>query len=332
MRDVEVLLAHRSRSARRPWRSSSARWTCPRRSSSVSRRSAATSRPTGRSGPRTAAPSATRTSTARRHRRARSSTTTSSRGSSTTGTRPACRSACTRSGTARSSRCSRAWESDLPPPRLSGASSLPRATTPDRALRDADRRADRARRDARDRGLDATDVRRSRGGSPASSYERAASAPERALDDEPVRTAPRARVVLGVGSDAPVVPWTPGATVHALEHHHDPDAATATRRRDPAPHAGSARLAHQEEKKGVLEPGMHADLAAYDVDPLAVDGRRRAPPRSSRCRWAARSGSPDGCGVLSHFLARLDLDRSPLRCATVRRCVAAPAVAPDPRG
>jgi len=32
-----------------------------------------------------------------------------------------------------------------------------------------------------------------------------------------------------------------------------------------------ARLAHHEEKKGVLEPGMHADLAVYDADPLTVD-------------------------------------------------------------
>ena len=40
---------------------------------------------------------------------------------------------------------------------------------------------------------------------------------------------------------------------------------------------GSARLAHQEEKKGSLEPGMHADFCAYDVDPLEaadVEGLR----------------------------------------------------------
>jgi predicted amidohydrolase YtcJ len=33
---------------------------------------------------------------------------------------------------------------------------------------------------------------------------------------------------------------------------------------------GSARLAHQEEKKGSLEPGMHADFCAYDADPFEV--------------------------------------------------------------
>jgi predicted amidohydrolase YtcJ len=34
---------------------------------------------------------------------------------------------------------------------------------------------------------------------------------------------------------------------------------------------GAATLAHQEEKKGVLAAGYHADLAAYDADPFEVD-------------------------------------------------------------
>jgi predicted amidohydrolase YtcJ len=34
---------------------------------------------------------------------------------------------------------------------------------------------------------------------------------------------------------------------------------------------GSARVGHQEEKKGALGPGMHADLAAYDDDPMTAD-------------------------------------------------------------
>ena len=47
----------------------------------------------------------------RRGGRSSRSTTRSSRGSSTTGTGPGCRWACMRSGTGRSNRCSRAWES-----------------------------------------------------------------------------------------------------------------------------------------------------------------------------------------------------------------------------
>jgi len=31
---------------------------------------------------------------------------------------------------------------------------------------------------------------------------------------------------------------------------------------------GSSRLAHQDDKKGTLEPGKHADFAAYDLDPM----------------------------------------------------------------
>jgi predicted amidohydrolase YtcJ len=36
-------------------------------------------------------------------------------------------------------------------------------------------------------------------------------------------------------------------------------------------------LAHQEDKKGTLEPGKHADLVAYDLDPMeagSVEGIR----------------------------------------------------------
>ena len=38
----------------------------------------------------------------------------------------------------------------------------------------------------------------------------------------PVRLLLDRGVVVGVGSDAPVVPIDPWLTVHALEHHHDP--------------------------------------------------------------------------------------------------------------
>ena len=83
---------------------------------------------------------------------------------------------------------------------------------------------------------------------------------------------------MGVGSDAPVVPLDPWLTIHALEHHHDPT-QRLTRAESIRLHtAGSARLAHQEEKKGVLEPGMHADFVVYDVDPLTVEDVRTLQP------------------------------------------------------
>jgi predicted amidohydrolase YtcJ len=40
---------------------------------------------------------------------------------------------------------------------------------------------------------------------------------------------------------------------------------------------GGARLAHQEDKKGTLVPGAHADLVAWDDDPFTapeVEGMR----------------------------------------------------------
>ena len=53
--------------------------------------------------------------------------------------------------------------------------------------------------------------------------------------------------------------------------------ASSAPRRSGCTRSGSARLAHQEEKKGLLEPGYHADFAAYDVDPFErseIDGLR----------------------------------------------------------
>ena len=107
-------------------------------------------------------------------------------------------------------------------------------------------------------------------GFPGALYERRVG-PDRAWGMNPIRTILDRGVEVGVGSDAPVVPVDPWATIRAMETHHDPtqrlNRAAAIRIHT----TGSARLAHHEEKKGVLEPGMHADLAAYDVDPLAVD-------------------------------------------------------------
>jgi hypothetical protein len=107
-------------------------------------------------------------------------------------------------------------------------------------------------------------------GFPGALYERRVG-PDRAWAMNPIRTILDRGVEVGVGSDAPVVPVDPWATIRAMESHHDPSERLGRAAAIRIHTTGSARLAHHEEKKGVLEPGMHADLAAYDVDPLDVE-------------------------------------------------------------
>jgi predicted amidohydrolase YtcJ len=66
--------------------------------------------------------------------------------------------------------------------------------------------------------------------------------------------------------------------VHALEHHHDPAERIGRLEAMRLHTAGSARLAHREDKQGMLEPGKHADFAAYDDDPLTVEDVRELRP------------------------------------------------------
>jgi predicted amidohydrolase YtcJ len=87
----------------------------------------------------------------------------------------------------------------------------------------------------------------------------------------PFRSLLERGLVVGAGSDAPITPLDPWIAVAAMERHHDPTQRLSRIEAIRIHTAGSARLGHQEEKKGVLEPGMHADLAAYDVDPLELD-------------------------------------------------------------
>ena len=98
--------------------------------------------------------------------------------------------------------------------------------------------------------------------------------PARAATMNPFRTLLERGVEVGAGSDAPVTPLDPLLAVDALEHHHDP-AQRLSRFEALRLHTiGSARLAHQEEKKGSLGHGMHADFVAYPQDPfeaLALD-------------------------------------------------------------
>jgi predicted amidohydrolase YtcJ len=106
-------------------------------------------------------------------------------------------------------------------------------------------------------------------GRPGGLYEVALGV-KRAGAMNPFRTMLERGLVIGAGSDAPVTPLDPWLGVAAMEDHHSPSQRLS---RDVAVRfatEGSARLAHQEGKKGTLEPGFHADFAAYEVDPFEV--------------------------------------------------------------
>jgi predicted amidohydrolase YtcJ len=91
---------------------------------------------------------------------------------------------------------------------------------------------------------------------------------ERAATMNRFRTMLERGVEVGVGSDAPVTALDPMRALDALEHHHEPG-QRLTRAEALRLHTiGSARVGHQDEKKGMLAPGMHGDFAAFDDDPL----------------------------------------------------------------
>lgn len=100
---------------------------------------------------------------------------------------------------------------------------------------------------------------------------------ERAASMNPFRTMLDRGVEVGVGSDAPITSLDPMLAIEALERHHDPAQRLSRREAIRLHTIGSARVAHQEDKKGALAPGMHADLAAFDSDLFeepSVDGLR----------------------------------------------------------
>jgi predicted amidohydrolase YtcJ len=100
---------------------------------------------------------------------------------------------------------------------------------------------------------------------------------ERSWPMNPFRSLVSRGLEVGVGSDSPVAPLDPMLAVWALEHHHDPDQRMSRKEAIRLHTVGAARLAHLE-KKGRLEPGSAADLAAYDDDPLAITDIRDARP------------------------------------------------------
>jgi hypothetical protein len=104
-------------------------------------------------------------------------------------------------------------------------------------------------------------------GGPGGLYEQALGRP-RAAGMNPFRTMVERGVEVGGGSDAPITALDPIRAIVALERHHDAAQRFSRIEAIRLHTIGSARLGHQEAKKGGLAPGMHADFAAYDTDPF----------------------------------------------------------------
>ncbi|MGE5460004.1 MAG: amidohydrolase [Solirubrobacterales bacterium] len=104
-------------------------------------------------------------------------------------------------------------------------------------------------------------------GGPGGMYEQRLGL-RRAAPMNPFRDILERGIELGAGSDSPVTSIDPMRGIAAFETHHDPLQRLGREEAIRVFTLGSARLAHQEDKKGSLEPGKHADFAAYDVDPF----------------------------------------------------------------
>jgi predicted amidohydrolase YtcJ len=100
-------------------------------------------------------------------------------------------------------------------------------------------------------------------------YEQGVGA-HRAETMNPFRTMLDRGVEVGVGSDAPVTSLDPMLCISSLEAHHSPAQRMSRTEAIRLHTIGSARVGHQEEKKGALASGMHADFAAFDPDPFTA--------------------------------------------------------------
>lgn len=107
-------------------------------------------------------------------------------------------------------------------------------------------------------------------GFPGGLYEQALG-PERSGAMNPFRGLLERGVELGAGSDTPITAIDPMAWIVAFERHHEPSQQLSRAEAIRLCTTGSARLAHQEDKKGSLGLGTHADFAAYDLDPLEAE-------------------------------------------------------------
>lgn len=94
---------------------------------------------------------------------------------------------------------------------------------------------------------------------------------DRAAPMNPFRGLLDRGIDLGAGSDSPITTIDPLVGIEAFVAHHEPSQRLTREEAIRVFTLGSARLAHQEDKKGSLEPGKHADFAAFDVDPFEAE-------------------------------------------------------------
>jgi len=104
-------------------------------------------------------------------------------------------------------------------------------------------------------------------GEPGGLYERRLGW-DRAAGMNPFRSMLERGMEVGAGSDSPVTTLDPMWGIAAFGSHHDAGQRLTREEGLRLFTIGSARLAHQEDKKGSIEPGKHADFAAFDLDPL----------------------------------------------------------------
>jgi predicted amidohydrolase YtcJ len=94
---------------------------------------------------------------------------------------------------------------------------------------------------------------------------------ERAAPMNPFRSMIDRGIEVGAGSDTPITPFDPMLSIASCEAHHDAAQRLSRLEAIRLHTSGGARVGHQEDKKGALGPGMHADMVAYDTDPMTAD-------------------------------------------------------------
>jgi predicted amidohydrolase YtcJ len=95
--------------------------------------------------------------------------------------------------------------------------------------------------------------------------------PDRARGMNPFRTLLARGMAVGAGSDSPVTPLDPMAGIRAAQDHHEGFERLGREESVRLFTRGGSLIANLEDKKGTLEPGMQADFAAYEADPLEAE-------------------------------------------------------------